>query len=122
MWDRRAVEPGTLTHSFPVGRISVLHAAEVVSMEDSAVSAVRKKKNSSLRMAIDLASRGESAAVVSAGNTGATYALVKFMIGTLPGLTGCRWRRTFRTRGAPRLCWMSAPTLIANRSTWWSLR
>jgi glycerol-3-phosphate acyltransferase PlsX len=73
-------------HSFPFGRISILHASEVVRMEDSAVSAVRKKKKSSLRMAIDLASRGEAEAVVSAGNTGAIYALVKVMIGTLPGI------------------------------------
>lgn len=73
-------------HTYPPDRISTLHAPEVISMEDSAAAAVRKKRNSSLRMAVDLASRGEADAVVSAGNTGATYALVKFVIGALPGI------------------------------------
>lgn len=67
-------------------RVEVIHAPEVVLMEDKATVAVRKKRNSSMRYSIDLASEGRSDAVISAGNTGAMYAMVKFTIGSLPGV------------------------------------
>jgi glycerol-3-phosphate acyltransferase PlsX len=73
-------------HSVPSGRIQIVHAPEVVTMEEQATSAVRKKKNSSMRIAVDLASKGETDAIVSAGNTGALYAMVKFAVGVLPGV------------------------------------
>lgn len=73
-------------HKFPAGKIDVLHAPEVVSMDDQATVAVRKKRNSSMRLAVDLAARAEADAVLSAGNTGAMYAMVKFVVGTLPGV------------------------------------
>ena len=55
-------------------------------MDDQATMAVRKKRNSSMRVAIDLAAKPEADAVLSAGNTGAMYAMVKFVVGTLPGV------------------------------------
>lgn len=73
-------------HTFPADSIDVLHAPEVVQMDDPAAVAVRRKRNSSMKIAVDLASRSEADAVVSAGNTGAMYAMVKFIIGTLPGV------------------------------------
>jgi glycerol-3-phosphate acyltransferase PlsX len=55
-------------------------------MDEQATSAVRRKRNSSLRIAVDLGSRGEAGAIISAGNTGAIYATVKFNVGALPGV------------------------------------
>jgi len=54
--------------------IEIHHASEVVGMEDSASDAVRKKKDSSIRVAFDLVKQGQASAVVSAGNSGATMA------------------------------------------------
>ena len=54
--------------------LKIHHASEVVGMDDSASDAVRKKKDSSIRVAYDLVKKGEAAAVVSAGNSGATMA------------------------------------------------
>lgn len=54
--------------------LKVHHASEVVGMDDSASDAVRKKKDSSIRVAYDLVKKGEADAVVSAGNSGATMA------------------------------------------------
>ena len=73
-------------HEVPAGRIEIVDATEVVAMDEQATSAVRKKKNSSMRVAVDLASRGEAACIISAGNTGAMYAMVKLHIGALPGV------------------------------------
>jgi glycerol-3-phosphate acyltransferase PlsX len=66
--------------------IEIIDAAEVIAMDEQATSAFRKKKNSSLRIAVDLASRGEAGAFISAGNTGAIYTTVKLNIGSLPGV------------------------------------
>lgn len=73
-------------HSIPHGKLEVVPATQIVAMDESASSAVRRKKNSSMAIAIDIASRGDAQGVVSAGNTGAMYAMVKFEIGTLPGV------------------------------------
>ena len=73
-------------HDYPSERIQVIHASEVVTMDDPATVALRKKPNSSMRVAVDLAAKGKADAIVSAGNTGAMYALVKFNIGSLPGV------------------------------------
>lgn len=67
-------------------RIQVFEAPEVVEMDEQATVAVRKKKDSSMRIAANLAAGGEADAIISAGNTGAFYATVKLVIGTLPGV------------------------------------
>jgi glycerol-3-phosphate acyltransferase PlsX len=67
-------------------RLRVVHAAEVVTMCDSPRDAVRRKKNSSMRVAIDLVKSGEAQACVSAGNTGALMASAKFVLKMLPGI------------------------------------
>ena len=66
--------------------IDVHHASEVVGMHDSASDAVRKKKDSSIRVAFDLVKAGKAAAVVSAGNSGATMAAGMFVLKRLPGI------------------------------------
>lgn len=62
------------------------HADEVVTMEDSPVDALRRKKASSMRRAIDLVKSGDAAACVSAGNTGALMATAKFVLKTIDGI------------------------------------
>lgn len=68
-------------------RVRIVDAREVVGMDESPADALRKKKNSSLRFAIDLVRRGEADACVSAGNTGALMATGRFVLKTLPGIS-----------------------------------
>jgi len=67
-------------------RLSVRHASEVVGMSESPVDALRKKKDSSMRVAIDAVKDGSAQACVSAGNTGALMATGKFVLKMLPGV------------------------------------
>ena len=66
--------------------ITVKHASEVVGMHDSPSDAVRKKKDSSIRVAFDLVKNGEAVAVVSAGNSGATMAAGMFVLKRIKGI------------------------------------
>lgn len=67
-------------------RISIRHASEVVAMDESPVLALKKKKDSSMRVAIDLVKEGKVQACVSAGNTGALMATSKFVLKTIQGI------------------------------------
>jgi len=67
-------------------RLSIVHASEVVEMSDSPVDAMRNKKNSSMRVAINLVKEGKAEACVSAGNTGALMATSKYVLKMLPGI------------------------------------
>lgn len=67
-------------------RISIHHAQEQVLMDDSPAVALRTKKDSSMRVAIDLVKSGDAQACVSAGNTGALMAIARFVLKTLPGI------------------------------------
>jgi glycerol-3-phosphate acyltransferase PlsX len=64
----------------------IRHASQVVEMHEDPRHAVRKKKDSSMRVAIDLVKQGRAQAAVSAGNTGALMATAKFVLKTLPGI------------------------------------
>jgi glycerol-3-phosphate acyltransferase PlsX len=66
--------------------IDVRYASQVVSMSEPPSQALRRKRDSSLRVAADLVRDGEAAAVVSAGNTGAALAICMFVVGVLPGV------------------------------------
>ncbi len=66
--------------------MSIVHASEVVGMHDSASDAVRRKKDSSIRVAYELVKQGKADAVVSAGNSGATMAAGMFILGRLKGI------------------------------------
>ncbi|MBX3650754.1 MAG: phosphate acyltransferase PlsX [Burkholderiales bacterium] len=70
----------------PGDRLRVHHASEVVSMDEPPATALRGKKDSSMRVAIDLVKSGEAQACVSAGNTGALMAISRFVLKTLPGI------------------------------------
>ena len=67
-------------------RVEIVPASEVVHMTDSAVHAVRRKKNSSINVAVDLVKSGDYGAVVSAGHTGAAVAAATIKLRTLPGV------------------------------------
>lgn len=68
------------------GRMRVRHADEVVLMDESPAAALKGKKKSSMRIAVDLVKSGEAQACVSAGNTGALMAISRFVLKTLPGI------------------------------------
>ena len=67
-------------------RLSIEHAPEVVGMDEPPAQALRSKKASSMRIAIELVKQGEAQAAVSAGNTGALMATARFVLKTLPGI------------------------------------
>ena len=67
-------------------RLRVHPASEVVLMDESPALALRNKKDSSMRVAVDLIKNGEAQACVSAGNTGALMAVSRFVLKTLPGI------------------------------------
>jgi glycerol-3-phosphate acyltransferase PlsX len=68
------------------GRIQVQDAREIVEMDDHPADAMRKKKDSSMRVAIDLVKAGKAGACVSAGNTGALMATGRFVLKTVSGI------------------------------------
>lgn len=68
------------------GRIEIQHASQIVEMHDEPALAIRKKKDSSMRVAINMVHEGRAQAVVSAGNTGALMGTAKFVLKTLPGI------------------------------------
>jgi glycerol-3-phosphate acyltransferase PlsX len=67
-------------------QFSVVHASELVSMDELPSHALRNKKNSSMRVAINLVKEGKAQACVSAGNTGALMATARYVLKTLPGI------------------------------------
>ena len=68
-------------------RISIHHASEVVGMDEAPAQALKKKKDSSMRVAINLVKEKAVGACVSAGNTGALMATGKFVLKTIPGVS-----------------------------------
>jgi len=67
-------------------RLSILNALESVGMNESPQSALKNKKKSSMRLAINLVKANEASACVSAGNTGALMATARFVLKMLPGI------------------------------------
>jgi glycerol-3-phosphate acyltransferase PlsX len=67
-------------------RLSIQHASEIVGMDESPANALKKKKDSSMRVCINLVKQGDVHACVSAGNTGALMATSKFVLKTIRGI------------------------------------
>lgn len=67
-------------------RFIIQHASQQVAMDESPALALRGKKDSSMRVAINLVKEGRASACVSAGNTGALMATARFVLKTLPGI------------------------------------
>lgn len=74
-------------HYIETSRLSVHHAEQVVEMDDLPSKALRNKRQSSMRLAINLVKEETVDACVSAGNTGALMAVAKFVLKTIPGIS-----------------------------------
>ena len=66
--------------------ISIVHASEAVAMDEAPAMALRRKKDSSIRVAANLVQEGKADALVSAGNSGAVMATAMFVLGTVEGV------------------------------------
>lgn len=73
-------------NSAEMARIRVVHAPETVDMDESPQSALKNKKQSSMRLAIEEVAQGRAHAAVSAGNTGALMAIARYVLKTLEGI------------------------------------
>jgi glycerol-3-phosphate acyltransferase PlsX len=67
-------------------RLTIRACTEVIAMDEPPADALRKKKDSSMRVAVNLVKDGTAQACVSAGNTGALMAIARFVLKTLPGI------------------------------------
>jgi len=72
--------------SLPSSNVSIVHASQVVEMDEHPALALREKKDASILVATDLVRRGEADAVVTAGHTGAAYAAAILRLGRLSGV------------------------------------
>lgn len=68
-------------------RLAIRHASQIVEMDESPSKAVRQKKDSSMRVAVNLVKEGGAQACVSAGNTGALMATAHLVLRTIPGVS-----------------------------------
>jgi glycerol-3-phosphate acyltransferase PlsX len=85
--DETVLENSLARHRTAVSdRLRIRHASQVVAMDDLPSHAMRNKKDSSMRVAINLVKQGDAAACVSAGNTGALMATARFVLKMLPGI------------------------------------
>lgn len=83
-----ALLSGLLSDAMPSfkDRISIQHASQVVEMDEAPQKALKNKKDSSMRVAINLVKEGKADACVSAGNTGALMATARFVLKMIPGI------------------------------------
>jgi glycerol-3-phosphate acyltransferase PlsX len=85
--DQDVLQQALKAHSgFDAARLVIQHASQRVEMNESPSQALRSKKDSSMRVAINLVKEGKADACVSAGNTGALMATARFVLKTLPGI------------------------------------
>src|SRR3990167_6599068 len=77
--DAATLEQALSSHQYDASRLSIQHTSQTVAMDESPSQALRSKKDSSMRIAIDLVNEGKAQACVSAGNTGALMATARFV-------------------------------------------
>jgi glycerol-3-phosphate acyltransferase PlsX len=88
--DQARIHDALPPRGFRDHRVRVVHASEVVEMEDKPASALRKKRDSSIARAAELVHEGKADALVSLGNTGGIFAAATFKVGRIPGVErGC---------------------------------
>ena len=92
-------------HKQRLSRVTVVHTTQTVSADEPPGQALRGKKDSAMRVAIDLVRDGRAQACVSAGNTGALMATARFVLKTLPGIDRPAILGSF-------------PTIIRKREVW----
>jgi glycerol-3-phosphate acyltransferase PlsX len=98
--DKAIIEKGLEGKHYPKDRITIKHASQVVTMHDESLIAIRKKKDSSIRVAVELVKTAQADGIVSAGHSGVTMATSFFVLGkaqgfdrpaiasTMPGING----------------------------------
>ena len=84
--DQSTIEAELQKNKYSNLRLSIHHASEVVEMDESPQSALKNKKDSSMRVAINLIKEEKAQACVSAGNTGALMATARYVLKMLPGI------------------------------------
>lgn len=84
--ERLEAELARLGGKLPRERIGIVHAEEVVGMDEPAVTPLRRKPRSSIRRCVELVQEGRARALVTAGNTGAAVIAAKVVIGTVAGV------------------------------------
>lgn len=84
--DESVLRPALQVYIYDQQRLTIQHASQSVEMHEPAGQALRGKKDSSMRVAINLVKEGKAQACVSAGNTGALMATARFVLKTLPGV------------------------------------
>jgi len=84
--DREAILRVQEANRYAGDRIAIHHAPQKVEMDERPSSALRNKRESSMRLALDLVRAGDVDACVSAGNTGALMAMARYVLKTLPGI------------------------------------
>jgi glycerol-3-phosphate acyltransferase PlsX len=77
--------------------LEIVHASEVITMDDKAMQAVRAKRDSSIRVGLRLVREAKASGFVTAGNTGAAMATAKMVLGALPGVDRPALAATFPT-------------------------
>ena len=84
--DRTRLEAELRRYGDHGGRIEIVHAEEVVGMDEPAITPIRKKRRSSIRLCAELVKEGRAQSLVTAGNTGAAMIAAKMVIGTVAGV------------------------------------
>ena len=84
--DRPAIEREVARLGVDHAAVEIRHASQVVGMAEAPSQALRRKRDSSLRVAAQLVKDGDASAFISAGNTGAAMAIAMFIVGVLPGV------------------------------------
>ncbi len=84
--DAATLEQALQSCQYDSARLTIQHASQTVAMDEPPSQALRSKKDSSMRVAINLVKEGRANACVSAGNTGALMATARFVLKTLPGI------------------------------------
>lgn len=84
--DESKIKPLLETQGGDHPDLEIVHTDESIGMTEHPVTAIRKKKRSSMKMAMDLVKNGQAAGIVTAGNTGAGMALAKLVFGTCDGV------------------------------------
>ena len=84
--DKELIQTELKKNKYTNTRLSIQHASEVVEMDESPQSALKNKKDSSMRVAINLIKEEKAQACVSAGNTGALMATARYVLKMLPGI------------------------------------
>ena len=97
---KKELEKKSLDKSL-LDRVDITHASEIINMDDSPSTALRHKKDSSMRVAINLVQSGICDACISAGNTGALMSIARFVLKTIEGVNRPAIMSAFPTLTGP---------------------